>query len=253
MGMLDGKVAIVTGASAGIGRAAALLFAEQGASVVLAARREPLLQELVSEIRAKGGNAVALSGDVASEEYNKALVELALSKFGKLDIAFNNAGTLGWPGAITDLSLDNWSQTLSTNLTSGFLAAKYQVPAMVAAGGSIIFTSSFVGYEMGMPHQSAYAASKAGIIGLVKTLASEYGAEGIRVNALLPGGTYTGMAKEFGDSPEVKEFVRNIHALKRTASPEEIAMTALYLASDLSSFTTGTALLADGGVSVSKT
>jgi len=200
-----------------------------------------------------GGEAKALAGDVKSEAYAKALVDLAIQKYGGLDIAFNNAGILGITDSTPNVSLDEWNETIETNLTSAFLGAKYQLPAMLKSGGSLIFTSSFVGNAVGMPQMAAYSASKAGVVGLTKALASEYGASAIRVNALLPGGTDTPMAKEFGDSPEMIEFVNSIHALKRRASPEEIAQSALYLASDASSFTTGTAMLVDGGVSISKT
>lgn len=251
--LLENKVAIVTGASSGIGYASAKLFAKEGASIIIGARRAEKLHTLAEEIANDGGQVRVLAGDVTEEQYNIALVDLALSEFGQLDIAFNNAGTLGKPGSLPDISLDDWNFTLQTNLTSGYLAAKYQIPAMQENGGSIIFTSSFVGYTIGFPQQAVYAASKAGLIGLTKSLASEYGSQGIRVNALLPGGTNTEMAKDFGDSPEVQEFVKNIHALKRIAQPEELARSALYLASDLSSFTTGTAMLVDGGVSVNKT
>lgn len=253
MNILKDKVSIVTGASSGIGYQAARLFASEGASVVLAARRESNLAALAHEIQTSGGRAEYLAGDVASEEYNQALVDLALAKFGQLDACLNNAGTLGKPGPIHEMQLGDWESTLSTNLTSSFLAAKYQIPAMLESGGSIVFTSSFVGYTAGFPQQAAYAASKAGIVGLAKTLATEYGAQAIRVNALLPGGTDTAMAKEFGGTPEVVEFIKSIHALKRMASPEEIARAALYLASDWSSFVTGTATLVDGGVSINKT
>ena len=253
MSILKNKVAIITGASSGIGRASAKLFAKEGARIIIGARREDKLHELAKEIQNDGGQVKALAGDVTSETYNKELVALALSEFSKLDIGFNNAGTLGKPGPLPDLSLEDWNRTIQTNLTSGYLAAKYQIPAVQEKGGSIIFTSSFVGYTTGFPGQAAYAASKAGLIGLTKSLASEYGPQGIRVNALLPGGTDTDMAKEFGDSPEVQKFVKNIHALKRMATPQELAQSALYLASDLSSFTTGSALLVDGGVSVNKT
>jgi NAD(P)-dependent dehydrogenase (short-subunit alcohol dehydrogenase family) len=200
-----------------------------------------------------GGEAKALAVDVKSEAYAKALVDLAIQKYGGLDIAFNNAGILGITDSTPNVSLDEWNETIETNLTSAFLGAKYQLPAMLKSGGSLIFTSSFVGNAVGMPQMAAYSASKAGVVGLTKALASEYGASAIRVNALLPGGTDTPMAKEFGDSPEMIEFVNSIHALKRRASPEEIAQSALYLASDASSFTTGTAMLVDGGVSISKT
>lgn len=258
MSLLSNKVAIITGASSGIGRASAILFAREGASVVVGARRQPELDLLVEEIRHEGGHeggqAVSLAGDVKSESYARALVDLALTRFGGLDIAFNNAGSTGTPGRVPALELAQWQETLDTNLTSAFVGAKYQVPAMQArGGGSLIFTSTFVGHTLGLPGMAAYAASKAGLIGLTQVLAAEYGAQGVRVNALLPGGTDTPMGRAFTDTPESLAFVQNMHALKRLAQPEEIARSALYLASDASSFTTGIALLADGGVSICRT
>jgi len=250
---LANKVAIVAGASSGIGRAAAKLFASAGAAVVVAARRQIELETLVAEIAQAGGRAAALAGDVNAESYQAALVELAVSRFGGLDIAFNNAGTLGEMGATPGLSLDGWRDTLDTNLTSAFLAAKFQIPAMLdRGGGSLIFTSTFVGYTAGMPGMAAYAASKAGLIGLTQALAAEFGPQGLRVNALLPGGTDTPMGRTVARTPEIAAHVANLHALKRIARPEEIARSALYLASDASSFTTGTALLCDGGVSINR-
>ncbi|UCI09101.1 SDR family oxidoreductase [Mesorhizobium sp. B1-1-8] len=249
---LTDKVAIVTGASSGIGRATAKLFAEQGAKVVVAARRQAELDALVAEIEAAEGTAVALAGDVTDEAYAKALVELAAAAFGGLDIALNNAGSVGIMGPVPDMSAQTWHGTLDTNLTSAFLGAKHQIPAMLErGGGSLIFTSSFVGYTAGMPGMAAYAAAKAGLIGLTQVLAAEYGPKGLRVNALLPGGTDTPAATF--KTPESRAFVENLHALKRVAQPQEIARSALYLASDASSFTTGTALFADGGVSINRT
>jgi len=255
MKALENKVAIVTGASSGIGYAAAKLFASEGAKVVLGARRGELLRKLSQEIADLGGEAIALAGDVTDESYAEALVQLAVSQFGGLDIAFNNAGINGALGVDSnDISLEEWNNTLTVNLTSAFLGAKHQLPQMLKrGGGSIIFTSSFVGYTIGFPQKAAYAASKAGMVGLTKSLAAEFGSQGVRVNALLPGGTDTAMGREFANTPEIIEFVKSIHALKRLASPEEIAKSALYLASDASSFTTGTALLVDGGVSICKT
>lgn len=251
---LSGKVAIVTGASSGIGRAIATLFAAAGARVVVAARRGDRLGRLVGDIRTVGGDAVALAGDVRDESYAQALVDEATSRFGGLDIAVNNAGVLGPMGPTPDVTRDAWDETMAANLTGAFLAAKYQVPAMLdRAAGSLIFVSSFVGYTAAMPGAAAYAASKAGLIGLTKALAVEYGPQGIRVNALLPGGTETPMADTMADTEETKAFVRNMHALKRIATPEEQARAALFLASDAASFVTGSALLADGGVSISKT
>jgi NAD(P)-dependent dehydrogenase (short-subunit alcohol dehydrogenase family) len=251
--LLD-KVAIITGASVGIGLETAKLFAREGAKVVLAARREKELFAVVEEISNSGGQAVALAGDVKEEAYDKALVALAVEKFGGLDIAVNNAGTMGTQAPIPETTPEQWNDTLDTNLTSAFFSAKYQIPAMAeSGGGSLIFVSSFVGYTVGMPGIVAYGASKAGLIGLTKGLAIECAEQGIRVNALLPGGTDTPMGREFADTPEAQAFVRSLHALKRQARPEEIAQSALYLASDASSFTTGIALLADGGVSINKT
>tara|TARA_R110002072_G_scaffold93607_6_gene207446 strand:- start:763 stop:1524 length:762 start_codon:yes stop_codon:yes gene_type:complete len=253
MNILQNKVALVTGASSGIGRATAKLFTQEGAKVVVAARRHKELDTLVDEITRAGGDAKALAGDVNKEAYAKALIEFTVQEYGGLDIAFNNAGTLGAGKATPGITLKAWEDTISTNLTSAFLGAKYQLPAMLKSGGSLIFTSSFVGYTIGLPQKADYAASKAGMIGLTKALAVEYGASGIRVNALLPGGTDTPMSGEFADSPDIVEFVKNMHVLKRIAKPEEIAQSALYLASDASSFTTGTAMLVDGGVSICKT
>ncbi|PBB36326.1 SDR family oxidoreductase [Mesorhizobium sp. WSM3882] len=249
---LTEKVAIVTGASSGIGRATASLFAEQGASVVVAARRRAELDAHVGEIETAGGTAIGLAGDVRDEAYARALVELAVERFGGLDIAFNNAGTVGLMAPVPEMAPATWHDTIDTNLTSAFLAARHQIPAMLErGGGSLIFTSSFVGYTAGMPGMAAYAAAKAGLIGLTQVLAAEYGPKGLRVNALLPGGTDTPAATF--KTPESRTFVENLHALKRVARPEEIARSALYLASDASSFTTGAALFADGGVSINRT
>jgi NAD(P)-dependent dehydrogenase (short-subunit alcohol dehydrogenase family) len=253
MSLLSNKVAIVSGASSGIGKATAELFAREGAKVVLAARRQAELDAVVQAITSAAGQAVALAGDVADEVFSAALVELAIERFGGLDVAFNNAGTLGAMGETPSIDTPAWEETLRVNLTSAFFAAKYQIPAMLRRGaGSLVFTSTFVGYTAGIPNLAAYAASKSGLVGLTQALAAEFGARGIRVNALLPGGTDTPMGRVVASSPEALAYVRNLHALKRIAQPEEIARSALYLASDASSFTTGIALLADGGVSIQR-
>ena len=251
MTALSNKVAIVTGASSGIGYATARLFAREGAQVVVAARRAPELDALVAEITALGGTAIAMAGDVKDEAFAQALVELAVSKFGGLDVAFNNAGTLGAMGAVPEVALDGWTDTLATNLTSAFLGAKHQIPAMQARGsGSLIFTSTFVGHTVGFPGMAAYAASKAGLVGMMQVLAAEYGPQGIRANAILPGGVDTPMGRIVASTPEAQAYIAGLHALKRIATPEEIAQSVLYLASSASSFTTGTAMLVDGGFSI---
>ncbi|WP_422364947.1 SDR family oxidoreductase [Pelagibius sp.] len=250
MNTLNGKVAIVTGASSGIGRATAKLFAAEGAKIVAAARRQAELDKLVAEIAQAGGEAVALAGDVKDEALAKTLVDTAVDRFGGLDIAFNNAGIIGAMGPVPEMTLDDWRTTLDTNLTAAFLGAKYQIPAMLErGGGSLLFTSSFVGYSnAGLPGLAAYAASKAGLIGMTQALAAELGPKGIRVNAVLPGGTATEMAPT--GNPEALAYIESLHALKRMAEPEEIARPVLHLASDAASFITGTAQLVDGGVSV---
>ncbi len=256
MNRLAGKIAIVTGASSGIGHATARLFASEGAKVVVNARRQNELDALVEAIARDGGTAVAIAGDVCDEHLSQRLVATALERFGGLDIAFNNAGVVGPMGPLQDMASSDWHTVLDINLTGAYLGAKYQVPALLQrGGGSLLFTSSFVGHTAGMPGMAAYAASKAGILGLVKCLAVELGAHGIRANALLPGGTDTpaSITNAPDAGPEVLAFVEGLHALKRMAKPEEIAQAALYLASDAASFVTGAAMPVDGGVSVNRT
>ncbi len=251
---LEGKVAIVTGASSGIGYASALLFAAEGAKLVVGARRASELDKLVTAINAAGGEAVALAGDVRSEDYARGLVDLAVKRYGRLDIAFNNAGTLGEGGASTGVSEAGWNDALAINLTGSFLGAKHQIAQMQKnGGGSVIFTSTFVGYTAAFPGVAAYAASKSGLIGLTQALAAEYGPQGVRVNAILPGAVDTAMYRDMNDTPESQSFITNLHALKRVAKPEELARSVLYLASEDASFVTGTASLVDGGVSITRT
>jgi NAD(P)-dependent dehydrogenase (short-subunit alcohol dehydrogenase family) len=177
-------------------------------------------------------------------------VDLALSTFGRLDGAFNNAGIVGTMTPVAGMPLANWNDVLATNLTSAFLAAKAQIPILTAqGGGSIVFTSSFVGYSNGgLPGMAAYAASKAGLIGLTQSLGSEHAAANVRVNALLPGGTITPAGGE--GNPDVLAHVAGLHPMKRMAAPMEIAQAALFLLGDRSSFMTGSPVIVDGGMSV---
>jgi NAD(P)-dependent dehydrogenase (short-subunit alcohol dehydrogenase family) len=254
MSLLAGKVAIITGAGTGIGRAAALLFAAEGAKVVLNGRREAEIAAVAGEIRKKGGEAVMHAGSVAEEATAESLVALALKSFGRLDAAFNNAGVLGEMGPSTGVSRSGFDEALAINLTGAFLGAKHQIPAMLkTGGGSVIFTSTFLGYSASFPGVAAYAASKSGLIGLTQTLAAEFGPQNIRVNALLPGAVDTPMYRGMNSTEESQNFVKGLHALKRAGEPDELAKAALYLASDLSSFTTGTAMLVDGGASITRT
>ncbi len=253
MDRLLNKVAIVAGASSGIGRETAKLFAAEGASVVVGARRQAELDALVAEITAAGGKAVAVAGDVRDETFHEALVRAAVDNYGRLDIAFNNAGVFGEAGPSTEVSGAGFSDALAVNLTGSFLGAKHQIAEMVKhGGGSVIFTSTFVGYSFAFPGSAAYSASKSGLIGLTQALAAEFGPQNVRVNAVLPGAVATDMFEAVNDSPEKQDFVRNLHALKRVAQPTEIAKSVLYLASDDASFVTGTASLLDGGASITR-
>ncbi len=244
MSMLNNKVALVTGASAGIGRAIALAFAAEGAAVVLNARNEASLAETVEAVLAAGGQAVGVVGDISAPETHEALVAAARREFGGLDIAVNNAAALGPHKPLADIELEDWQAVMAVNLTGAFLGARSQIPAMLArGGGSLIFVSSFVGTSVGIPGMSVYGTSKAALMGLVKGITADYGAEGIRANALLPGGTDTRLA---GDAAQ-KEWAAGLHALKRIAQPDEIAQAALFLASPMASFVAGSALYADGG------
>lgn len=251
--MLQSKTALITGASSGIGHAMAQLFARNGARLVVTARRAGPLHALVAEITAEGGEAIAVPGDITGEDHARALVEAAEAHFGGLDIAINNAGTLGAMGEVTQMRRHDWDATLTTNLTAAFLGAKYQIPALLKRKApALLFTSTFVGHTIGMPGMAAYGASKAGLIGLTQCLAAEYGPLGLRVNALLPGGTDTPMGASVADTDAARAHVEGLHALKRLAGPGEIAQAALFLASEQASFITGTALLADGGISISR-
>jgi len=247
---LEEKTIIITGASSGIGAAGAELFAKEGANVVLGARRSPELEALANRIRSSSGRAVFLAGDVRDESYAEGLVDLAVREFGGLDGAFNNAGIVGEMRSVPDMTKAIWDEVISINLTSAFLAAKAQIPAMrKRGGGSIVYTSSFVGFSNGgMPGMGAYAASKAGMNGLAQSLASDHASEGIRVNALMPGGTVTPAGGE-GNS-DVLNFIATLHPMKRMASAKEIAQAALFLLSDRSSFMTGSPMIVDGGMSV---
>ncbi len=253
MTQLINKVAIISGASSGIGRAAAHIFAAEGAKLVLAGRRKHMLDEVVAEIGAEGGEAVALAGEITDEDHAKALVDLATDRFGGLDIAFNNAGATGpsMPGIETTRAA--FEQALAVNLTGSFLMARHQIPAMIArGGGSVIFTGSFVGHTVGFPGMTGYAAAKAGLIGLTQQLAAENGESGIRVNALLPGGTDTPGTRDVIPDAETRAFIEGLYPLARLARPEEIARAAMFLASDAAGFVTGAAWLADGGISVKR-
>lgn len=244
MTLLQDQVAIITGASAGIGAATARLLSAHGAAVVLNARHPAALHALAAAIEADGGRACVVAGDVTDADTHQRCVDAALQHFGGLDIAINNAGSTGAIRPLAELSAAEWDATLQSNLGAAFLAARAQIPALLQrGGGAMVFTSSFVGSSVGLPGMAAYGAAKAGLMGLVKGITADYAAQGIRANAVLPGGTLTAMA---GDEAQ-QAWAAGLHAMKRLAQPEEIAAAILFLASPLASFVAGSALYVDGG------
>jgi len=254
MSDMNNKVALITGASSGIGRATARLFAEKGAKVVVAARRQDELDSLVAEIEARGGQATAIQTDVAVAADVERMVEHAIKTFGRLEYAVNNAGIEGRFAGITELTEADWDQVLDINLKGTFLGMQYQARAMLAAGngGAIVnvgSVNSFLGFATG----AAYCTSKHGLIGLTTSVSAELASQGIRVNLVCPGIIDTPMHRrlrqDIGDAIYDQGVLPSVH-LKRAGQPEEIAQAIVFLCSDEASYITGTTLTPDGGLTL---
>lgn len=245
---LEGKVAIVTGAASGIGKASALLFAREGAKVVVADVLDEGARRTVDSILKSGGDAIFTHMDVSKTSEIKNMIGTTLQSYGKLDVLFNNAGIEGASADITSYPEDIFDRVISINLKGVWLGMKYAIPEMLKnKGGSIINTTSVAGL-VGFPAMSAYCASKGGIVQLTKTVALEYAKQRIRVNAIAPGVIRTPMVERFtGGQPEMEKALVQSEPIGRLGDPEEIAAVALFLASDESSFVTGHILAADGG------
>jgi NAD(P)-dependent dehydrogenase (short-subunit alcohol dehydrogenase family) len=244
-------VVLITGALTGIARATALAFARKGAKVVASGRHEDAGAALAAELRAAGAEADFIRADVRHEEDVRALVDATVKRFGRLDIAVNAAGTEGKPGPATEQTTESYAATFDTNVLGTILSMKHELRVMQAQGsGSIINISSTFGHEGGAG-ASIYAASKHAVEGLTKSVALEFGAAGIRVNAVAPGPIQTGMLDRFTGGEEVKAYLATLNAQKRIGQPDEIARAILYLASDDASFVTGHILNVDGGKSAS--
>jgi 3-oxoacyl-[acyl-carrier protein] reductase len=252
---LEGKVAIITGAASGIGRASALMFADEGAKVVVSDINDALGQETVDTIKAKSGKAIYVHADVASEVDIQRLIKSAVDTFGKLDIVFNNAAYYVWPHGLADISGEEWDQTFAVNVKSIFWAAKFAVPEMKKnGGGSIINTASMAAVQ---PRANcAYGSSKAAVVGLTKSLAFQLAPHHIRVNAINPDSTETPLLKKFlaaGTDDQLEENKKQrmkVIPLGRLVRPEDVAYAAVFLASDESSMFTGSALNVDGGTAL---
>jgi NAD(P)-dependent dehydrogenase (short-subunit alcohol dehydrogenase family) len=250
MGRLDKKVAVITGAASGIGLATAVRFAGEGAAVVIGDLNLEGGEAAVRQCKENGGRAVFQKCDVQAESEIKALIDRAVTEFGKLDIIFNNAGLGGAVGTIEETSVENWDKTQAILLRAVFIGMKYAVPAMKkSGGGSIISTASVAGLRGGAgPH--SYSAAKAAVINLTRSVALEVGEHKIRVNCICPGGISTPLLHNFlpGGKATTDMLLSQTQSIKRPGHPDDIANMALFLASDESEWVTGTAMVIDGGL-----
>ncbi len=250
MGKLNGKVAVITGAASGMGRATALRFAKEGAAVVLTDLNSGGGEDAVAECAAAGGKAVFQRTDVSSEADIKAAVERAVREYGRLDIMFNNAGIAGALGPIETVKTEDWDRSMAVLLRAVFLGMKYSIPEMrKAGGGSIITTSSAAGLR-GVGYLAAYSAAKGAIITLTQAVAIEVGRSRIRVNCICPGGVNTPLVYrgQPGGEKGAEERMAKMQPIPRAGHPDDIANMALFLASDESEWITGTAMVVDGGI-----
>ena len=248
MGDFDGKVALVTGGGIGIGRATALAFAREGAKVVIGNRSVERGEEVVKAIKDDGGEASFLRTDVVTEGDVQALVEHAVSTYGRLDAAFNNAGVEGLIAPLADQTFENFDEVMNINVKGVWLSMKYEIPQMLKTGSGVIVNNSSVAGLIGFPGAGIYCASKHAVMGLTKTAALEYSAAGVRVNAINPAVIDTSMADRLADSMGMaKKDLSSLHPIGRIGTPDEVANTVLWLCSDKSSFVTGVNLCIDGG------
>jgi NAD(P)-dependent dehydrogenase (short-subunit alcohol dehydrogenase family) len=246
---MSNPVVLITGALTGIGRATAVAFAKEGARIVVAGRRDAEGKALEAELRGLGAEASFIKADVRHDDEVRELVEQTVARFGRLDAAVNTAGTEGRPGPVTEQTAESYAATFDTNVLGTLLSMKHELRVMQAQGrGSIVNISSTYGHE-GAAGASVYAASKHAVEGMTKSAALEAAAFGVRVNAVAPGPTDTGMLTRFTGSAERKAAMRKGVPLGRLAEPVEIARAAVFLTSDHASFVTGQILGADGGKS----
>ena len=247
MSQFAGKVALVTGGNAGIGRATALEFARNGAKVVISGRREKEGNEVVAEIKAAGGEAIFVKTDVSKENEVKALIDQTLATFGRLDFAFNNAGVEQNLTPLPEQTEETYDQIMDINVKGVWLSLKHQIPAMLKTGGGAIVNNSSVAGLVGMGMVPIYVASKHAVVGLTKSVALEYDKQNVRVNAVAPAAVETRMYQDFANTPQMKQMLNAAHPVGRVGQPEEIASAVLWLCSDSASFVTGQTFPIDGG------
>ncbi len=255
MGKLDGKVAVITGAASGMGRATALRFAKEGASIVLADLNSQGGETAVAECAAAGARAVFQRVDVTSEVDIKSAVDRAVKEYGRLDIMFNNAGIAGAVGPIEKVESTDWDKTIATLLRAVFLGMKYSIPEMRKAGGGSIISTASVAALQGVGYLAAYAAAKAAVVNLTASVAIELGHDHIRVNCICPGGVNTPLIHRGapGAFEHAEARMAKAQPIPRAGRPDDIANMALFLASDEAEWITGTAMVVDGGMATGNT
>ena len=250
MRRLENKVAVITGSASGMGRATAIRFSQEGASVVVADLNESGGESVVRECKENGGNAIFQKADVSSEEQVKAMIDRAVKEFGRLDITYNNAGIGGAIGPIENISVEDWDKTFAVLTRGVFLGIKHSIPIMCKqGGGSIISTASMAGLQ-GWNGIHAYSGAKAAVVNITRSAAIQLGRDRIRVNCICPGGIVTPMTYRGipgGEEAAIKSMAR-LQPIPRAGRPEDIANMALFLASDESEWITGTAMVVDGGM-----
>lgn len=245
---LQDKVGIVTGGTSGIGRDAAVLFAKAGARVVVAGRREAEGKETIGLIRAAGGEGLFVKTDVSRAAEVQALVQKTVEKFGRLDVAFNNAGIEGNWASIAEQPEEDWDRTIAINLKGVWLCLKYEIQQMLKqGGGGAIVNMASVGGLMGSAGAATYCASKHGVMGLTKSAALENAKSGIRVNAVCPAVIETAMAERLFGEPEIEKRMRGMHPIGRFGTPTEVAEAVLWMCSERAGFMTGQSIVLDGG------
>jgi NAD(P)-dependent dehydrogenase (short-subunit alcohol dehydrogenase family) len=249
MGTLEGKVAIITGAGMGIGRATAEVFAREGARLVLADVAVEEGQQTEQLVKELGAEALFLRADVTDDEAHAALVRAAVGSYGALHLAFNNAGIEGDAGLTADLAPADWDRVIAVNLRGVWLGMRHQIPAILEAGGGAIVNNASVAGLVGFPNRAHYVASKHAVVGLTKSAALEYGAQGIRINAVCPGVIRTKMVQRVIDAdPSMEELLAGMEPIGRIGGPSEIADAVAWLCSSASSFVMGQAIAVDGGL-----